>query len=86
MRFCFVLLWFVNDCGAAEGSTRSIVLILYGFYRGFVKLHFKTFGLFSRVLKQIKVEDFQVFDFALFYRVPGIAEILGIAVDHGPVP
>ena len=37
-------------------------------------------------LKQIKVEDFQVFDFVLFYRVPGIAEILGIAVDHGPVP
>ena len=69
-----------------EGSTRSILLILYWFYKGFVKLNFRAFGGFSRVLKQIKVEDFQVFDFALFYRVPGIAEILGIAVDHGPVP
>ena len=51
-----------------------------------MKLNFKAFGRFSRVLKQIKIEDFQVFDFALFYKLPGIAEILGIAVDHGPVP
>ena len=67
LRFSFVLLWFVNDCGAVEGSTRSILLICLFFYKGFVKLNFKAFGWFSRVLKQIKVEDFQVSDFVLFY-------------------
>ena len=57
MRFCFVLLWFVNDCGAVEGSTRSIVLILYWFYIGFVKIDLRVVG------------GFQVFDFAMFYFV-----------------
>ena len=51
-----------------------------------MKLNVNAFGWFSKVLKQIKVEDFQVFDFALLYKVPGIAEILGTAVDHRPVP
>ena len=41
---------------------------------------------FSRVMKQIKIKNLHVFDVALFYKVPGIAEILVIAVDHGPVP
>ena len=57
LRFCFVLLWFVNDCGAVEGSTRSILLILYWFYRGFVKMDLRVVG------------GFQVFDFYLFYYV-----------------
>ena len=64
-----MFLWFVNERGAAEGSTRSIVLNLYWFYTGFVKLKFKAFGGFSKALKQIKVKDFQVFGVALFYVV-----------------
>ena len=67
LRVCFVLLRFVNDCGAEEESKRSILFILELFYKGLVKLTVKAFGLVSMVLKKIKVEDLQVFDFALFY-------------------
>ena len=42
--------------------------------------------LVFKKLKQIKVKDFQIFDFVLFYTIPGIADILGIVVDHGQVP
>ena len=47
-----------------------------------MKLNCKAVGGFSKVLKQIKVNDFQVFDFAFVYKMPGIAKILGIAVKQ----
>ena len=39
------------------------------FYECFIKLEFKAFGGFAKILKQIEVEDSQVFDFAAFYIV-----------------
>ena len=56
-----------KDFAFSEGLKRSIVLILCSCCKCFVKLEFRAFGTLSRVLKQLKVEDFQVFDVALFY-------------------
>ena len=48
------------------GSTQDLISILYKFYKCLVKLYFKAFRRLSKVLKQIKFKDFQVFDSVLF--------------------
>ena len=44
-----------------------------------MKLKYKAFGWFSKILKHIKVEDSQVFDVALFYN--GVLMVSNHVID-----
>ena len=69
--FDFALFDYVlfNDFEISEESNKDVAIALYKCYNCFVKLKFKPFGTFSMVLRKIKVEDSQVFEFALFSKL-----------------